>query len=118
MRLPKILSLFAIAATLAACATTQAPPAVGSWTVELQTPNGAQTLMINIADDGTGTLQSERLGGSDLADLVTDGNSVSFGLPNNAAGIPRSFTGTVEGDTLSGAFDSPAGAFPASGTRN
>ena len=118
MKLLRTLSSLAIIATLAACATTQVPPAVGSWTVELQTPNGARTLMINIAGDGTGTMESEQLGNSDLADLMIEGNAVSFAVPNNLAGIPLSFAGTVEGDALSGEFDSPAGALPASGTRN
>lgn len=116
MKLLRTLSSLAIIATLAACATTQLPPAVGSWTIDLQTPNGARTATLNIADDGTGTLASEQLGDSELADLMMEGNAVSFGVPDNLAGIPLLFTGTVEGDALSGEFGTPMGALPVSGT--
>ena len=103
---------------LAACAGAPVIPAVGMWDVSINTPVGEQSGVWTIAADGTGIMASD-LGDQDIEGIILEGNSISFDVDIDAGGqsLSLSFSGTVEGDTLSGDFSSDFGDFSVTGTR-
>ena len=117
MKLLRLLFSLGIVAMLAACASIPQDPAVGDWNIDFETPLGQRTASVVIANDGTGSFASEQLGDVAHSNLAIDGNSIAFSLENTLAGIPLVFSGTVEGDTITGEFDTPMGALPVMGTR-
>ncbi len=102
---------------LAGCAAN-VPPAVGVWDVEINTPLGVLSAEMTINGDGSGDLSSDALN-APIAGITFDGNTMAFDVEVNAQGqmLPLSFSGTVEGDSLTGEFDSDFGAFAVTGTR-
>ena len=108
-RVFKILSALAVVAFLAAFATSAAPtpapektPAnvAGTWEVQVAGDTGAatQTLVIAQQDDKiTGTFKGPRQSGTITG--TVDGNNIKFHV---TAGIPLDYTGTVDGDSMSG----------------
>jgi hypothetical protein len=103
---------------LTACASTSAPPAVGAWDVNINTPVGAQAGVWTLNADGTGIMGSDQ--GDQAIDGITyDGNSVVFSVDIDAGGqsMSLSFDGMAMGDTISGEFSSDFGAFDVTGTR-
>lgn len=115
----RTLSIATILLVLAACAAgTAAAPAVGMWDVNISTPVGDQAGVWTINADGTGIMGGEQ-GDQAIAGIMMDGNSLSFDVDIDAGGqaLSLSFSGTVEGDTISGEFASDFGAFAISGTR-
>jgi hypothetical protein len=98
------------------------PPAVvGSWNLTIETPVGTQqsTLVVTgTADLLEGKIVSEQ-GEAPVRDVVFDGSKLAFGLTIDAQGqqMELTFEGTVDGDSLSGAFQSPFGPAPVTGTR-
>ena len=110
-----------VALLLSACATTSAPhPAVGSWTITIDTPIGAMNANVNINEDLTGEMTSQDLGAAPLNNIAVDGEALSFDANVDAQGtaLTLAFRGTVVGDTMSGNFNTDFGAIPVSGTRN
>ena len=101
-----------------ACALTPSNPAVGMWDVSINTPVGEQSGVWTLAADGTGVMAGEQ-GDQAISGIMYDGNSLSFSVDIDAGGqsLSLDFTGTVEGDTLSGEFGSDFGAFGVSGSR-
>ena len=103
---------------LAACVSAPVSPGVGAWDVNVNTPLGDQASVWTIAADGTGSMAGEQ-GEQLLEGIMLDGNSISFSVDIDAGGqsLSMSFTGTVDGDSLSGEFDTDFGAFGVTGTR-
>jgi hypothetical protein len=103
---------------LAACAGAPVSPGVGMWDVSINTPVGEQSGVWTIAADGTGIMGSD-LGDQAIEGIILEGNSISFEVDIDAGGqsLSLSFSGTVEGDTLSGDFSSDFGDFSVMGTR-
>lgn len=103
---------------LAACVSAPVSPGVGAWDVNINTPLGDQASVWTIAADGTGSMAGEQ-GEQLLEGIMLDGNSISFSVDIDAGGqsLSMSFTGTVDGDSLSGEFDTDFGAFGVTGTR-
>jgi hypothetical protein len=59
------------------------------------------------------------MGTQEFSGVMVDGNSVNFSSAIDAGGqsITLTFNGLIDGDTISGAFDSDFGAFDVSGSR-
>ncbi len=109
-----VVSLF----VLAGCAGGTAP-GVGVWGVEMNTPLGALPATLTLNADGTGSMSADGMGEAALSGIMYDGNSVAFEAEVDAQGqtLVLDFTGTVEGDAISGEFGSDFGAFGVTGTR-
>jgi len=120
------LRLFAITAlvVLAACASTPKNPFVGAWAVNMDSPIGALPGTINFAADGTGTMMIEAPGSEGQPPAAFSGatfadNTVAFTTSIDAQGqqFTLQFSGKVEGDNLTGEFNTDFGAMPVTGTR-
>jgi hypothetical protein len=98
------------------------PPAVvGSWNLTIETPVGTQqsTMVVSgTAEALEGKIVSEQ-GEAMLRDVVFDAGKLAFGLTIDAQGqqLDLTFEGTVDGDSLTGSFQSPFGPAPVTGTR-
>lgn len=110
-------SLIAMVLVLAGCAAS-APPAIGVWNIEMNTPLGAMPAVLTISGDGTGVMSGD-LGEQNISGIMFDGNAINFTADLEAQGqsISLTFSGTVDGDSLSGEFGSDFGAFGVTGTR-
>ncbi len=110
-------SLIAMVLVLAGCAAS-VPPAIGVWNIEMNTPLGAMPAVLTISGDGTGVMSGD-LGEQNISGIMFDGNAINFTADLEAQGqsISLTFSGTVDGDSLSGEFGSDFGAFGVTGTR-
>jgi hypothetical protein len=113
----KTISISTVLIFLAACAAAPAP-GVGAWDVSINTPVGEQAGVWTINADGTGVMGSDQ-GDQDIDGIVLDGDSIAFDVDIDAGGqsLSLSFSGTVDGDSLDGVFDSDFGAIDVTGTR-
>ena len=136
-RLMSVLTiLLVVAALTSGCASSgaggsaapAAPPApmipaeVGSWTVTIDTPAGTQTPTLTIAGtEGalTGSF-SGPAGDTELSEVMVTDGTLTFSVEIDAGGqmISLTFSGMVDGDSLTGTFGSDFGDFPATGVRN
>ena len=96
--------------------------AVGTWQLKMMTPLGEQTPTITIVDDGgsySGSYEGS-MGSGDLTDVTVDGDSFGFGgsLDTPMGKIALTFSGTVEGDAVSGTVSTPMGGLPFTGERS
>lgn len=103
---------------LVACAAGNTNPLAGSWDTMVTTPLGDQEGVWTISADGTGIMSSDA-GEQAVDGIVVDGNNVSFDVVVDAGGqsLSLSFSGMVDGDSLTGAFASDFGDFTVAGTR-
>ena len=105
---------------LLGCAAS-APPAVGDWNLTMQSPLGEAQVDLMISADGTGRFAIPSLGAppAELTGITFDGNTVSLSTEVSVQGnaIAFDFSGTVEGDSLTGAFNTDFGALEVEGTR-
>jgi hypothetical protein len=108
----------AVLVILAACATRNSSPFAGAWNTMATTPLGNQESLWTISEDGTGIMASDQ-GDQPIDGIIVDGNNVSFVVDVDAGGqsLSLSFSGVVEGDSLTGAFGSDFGDFDVTGTR-
>lgn len=112
------LSIATALVILAACAGAPVSPGVGVWDVSIDTPVGTQTGVWTIEADGTGIMGGDQ-GDQAIEGIMLEGNSISFNVDIDAGGqsLSLSFSGTVDGDTLTGDFSSDFGDFGVTGTR-
>ena len=105
-------------AVLVGCAAG-APPAVGVWGVEMNTPLGALPATLTINEDGSGMMSAEGLGDAPIDGITFDGNTLAFSAEIDAQGqtLVLEFSGAVDGDSIEGEFGSDFGAFGVSGSR-
>ena len=94
----------------------------GSWTLTLNSPLGDQQAQLDLQDAG-GALQGTLTGKGDpqpLQRVTAEGDTVSFAADADTpvGRLNLAFTGTVVGDTVSGKYQTPFGAFDFSGTRS
>jgi hypothetical protein len=78
-----------------------AEDATGNWKATIDTPNGSQTQTFALKMDGgkvTGTIGSEMLGNTQIADGKMDGDKISFSITTDFGVIH--YAGTVSGDTM------------------
>jgi hypothetical protein len=100
--LGKILAQLILLAVVATIAAAQDKPAnvAGSWTIDVSGGSGNAKQTMTLTQDGgkiTGTFKGPRQSGT-ISGTV-DGNNIKFHV---AAGIPLDYTGTVDGDSMSG----------------
>ena len=93
----------------------------GTWNLTMQTPMGERrsTLTLSTAG-GTLTGKQEAEGNTtEIAEGTVNGNELSWKVSiTNPMPLTLTFTGTVDGDTLSGSADTGMfGSFPFEGTR-
>jgi hypothetical protein len=93
----------------------------GKWEIVINSPLGAQKAQLELKTDG-GTLsgsQQAAQGSGPLENGKVDGNNVSWSAKiSSPMPLTLDFTGTVEGDALSGSVKAGSfGSFPFSGTR-
>ena len=89
------------------CLAAQSPKIDGKWQMSLDTPHGPMKGPLQIQQDGSklsGTYELEMFGKMTLTGKV-EGEKVSFNLEVPAAGMTLAFTGTVDGDKMSGSTD-------------
>ena len=103
---------------LVGCAAST-PPGVGVWNVEMNTPLGALPATLTLNADGSGMMGSDQLGEAPIEGVMYDGNSITFSAEVDAQGqtLVLDFSGSVEGDSVSGEFCSDFGAFAVTGSR-
>ena len=105
---------------LVGCAAST-PPAVGDWSLTMQSPLGEQQVNLSISADGTGRFSIPALGAppAEVEGITFDGNSVTLSADVSVQGnaIAFDFEGTIEGDSLTGAFNTDFGALEVEGTR-
>jgi hypothetical protein len=97
------------------------PAAVGSWSLVIETPIGTQESVLEIsgtAEALEGKIVGEQ-GEAAIRDVVFDGTKLTFGMTIDAQGTPMelTFEGAVDGDSITGSFQSPFGPAPVTGTR-
>ncbi|MEK6303398.1 MAG: amidohydrolase family protein [Acidobacteriota bacterium] len=96
--------------------------ASGEWTINIETPGGAQTVRMTLRKDGdmvAGTLVSP-MGNVELSNGRVDGNQVRLTGTADMGGqsVQMTITGTIEGDTMRGAVILGAmGTFDFTGSR-
>jgi hypothetical protein len=115
------------AALLGGSALAQSSPVLGVWETSLQTQGGVFTATMTFAEaDGGYTVEidDEPYPGYEpvengIGDIVVEGNSFSFKRTMNSPQGPFdiSYSGTVEGDALTGEASSVYGPMPISGAR-
>jgi hypothetical protein len=93
----------------------------GKWEIVINSPLGAQKAQLDLKTDGgtlTGSQQAAQ-GSGPLENGKIDGNALSWSAKiSSPMPLTLDFTGTVEGDTLSGSVKAGSfGSFPFSGTR-
>jgi hypothetical protein len=92
----------------------------GAWKITLNTPMGAQERHLTLASDGatlTGSMSGPQ-GENAIEDGSVDGNAVSWSVMAPQIGAKVAFSGTVDGDTMSGqAVLGAFGSAPFSGVR-
>jgi hypothetical protein len=98
----EILALFILLAVVAGAAAAQdkAANVAGSWTINVSGETGNAKQSMTLTQDGgkiTGTFKGPRQSGT--IDGIVDGNNIKFHV---TAGIPLDYTGTVDGDSMSG----------------
>ncbi len=94
----------------------------GKWEIVINSPMGAQKAALDIATSGgtlTGT-QTAQQGTGPLENGKVDGNTVSWSAKiTSPLPLTLDFTGTVEGDKLSGSVKAGSfGSFPFTGSRS
>ena len=104
---------------LVGCAAAGPAPGVGVWGIEMNTPLGALPATLTLNADGTGTMAADQLGEAPISGIMYEGNTIGFEAEIDAQGqtLVLDFTGTVDGDTLTGEFGSDFGAFDVTGSR-
>ncbi len=93
----------------------------GKWEIVINSPLGAQKAQLDLKAQGaslTGTQQAAQ-GSGPLENGKIDGNAVSWSAKiTSPMPMTLDFTGTVEGDKLSGSVKAGSfGSFPFTGTR-
>ena len=94
----------------------------GKWEIVINSPLGAQKASLEIKTDGnvlTGTQQAAQRSGP-LENGKVDGNTLAWSAKiTNPMPLTLDFTGTVDGDKLSGSVKAGGfGSFPFTGNRS
>jgi hypothetical protein len=103
---------------LVGCVAGGPPPAVGVWDVKIESPLGTLPGVLTLNPDGTGELASDTVGAM-ISGIVYADNTAAFiaEISVQGATVVLNFTGSAEGDTLTGVFGSDFGNIPIAGIR-
>ena len=93
----------------------------GTYKLTINTPMGTRTPTLILKEEGgalSGTFAGQ-MGTTEFSGGTAEGNSVKFDVSISAMGqeITLSFSGTIEGDSISGSVNTPRGASEFTGTR-
>ena len=85
----------------------------GKWEMTSESPRGTQTSTFSFEQEGnvlTGTVETQR-GSSPISSGSVEGNVVTFTLVRGMGerSMEFTYTGTVDGDTISGSMSTPRG---------
>ena len=119
------------ASLIASPAFAQDSSVVGTWDTEAVTDFGTFAATMTFAETGDGytiEIVDQDAGGgagpaapteSTISDVVIEGDSFAFkrSMTTPQGAMELSYSGTVEGDTLTASVDSDFGAIPVTGTR-
>lgn len=88
----------------------------GKWETTRETPRGTMTTTFTFAQDGhelTGTLSSQR-GDREITDGLVEGNKITFTMVMTMGErtVEMKYSGTVEGDTITGTIQTSRGEVP------
>lgn len=97
------------------------PSIIGKWILNIDTPRGIQHPTLTIFETNgalSGTYESFR-GPLDITSVTAEGNQFSFPLTITVpiGDIEVTYTGTVDGDQMTGLVRNPRGEVPFSGQR-
>jgi hypothetical protein len=95
-------------------------PFVGTWNLTVDSPIGTFRQELVIDKALTGVLRTEALGSDwTVGDVTVEGNEVSFTaiFEIEDEDLPAEFTGTIDGDSITGRYDTDEGSGTVTGTR-
>ena len=115
-----------LAVALAGCHTLggggASNPAVGTWDTTVDSPAGVipMTITINADLSGSISLTEPEVATFDITDGMVEGQSLSFNVVLEFQGqeISAKFVGTIDGDAITGEFQTDFGNATVEGTRN
>lgn len=115
-RLLTVVSAFALSASLALAQS----PVAGSWTLDVDSPQGATKVNLVLAVDGdavTGTIASD-MGESKFTGTIKDGTvTFSFDMAGPQGPMTISTKAAITGDEMKGEMDYGMGVAPFTGKR-
>lgn len=117
MKTLKILLAGVALLALAAPASAQETADVtGEWVITAESPRGTQTREVTFEQDGnslTGEMETQ-MGSWPIEKGSVNGNEISFTMvfTRGDRSMEMTYTGTVEGDEMSGKFVTPRGEVP------
>ena len=108
-------------AAILSTGTVLAEDFAGTWTLSIDTPRGTQNPTLDIEKSGSGysgTYNSLR-GPIEVEEITRDGNSFSFPLTISVpiGDVEVNYTGSFEGNEMTGTVESPRGAVPFTATK-
>lgn len=96
--------------------------AAGTWNLVMQTPIGERKSTLTLQSDGaalSGKLAAEDGNSVDIYEGKVAGDNASWKADiKNPMPLTLEFTGTVEGDKISGTVNAAVGSWPFSGSRS
>ena len=105
--------------TITACATVSRHPVAGTWDVTITSPRGENTGVVTLTEDMTGTLTGTRGRVTELTDIIYEDGQLTFSMVFETQQRPLNltFTGTIDGDSLTGIVKTPFAENQTTGTR-
>ena len=93
----------------------------GDWEITSETPRGTMTRNITFKQEGsvlTGSIETQN-GSLPIQKGTVEGNKISFTIVMSRGdrSFEMTYTGTVDGDTCKGTFQTPRGEVPWTGKR-
>ena len=117
------LALPRVSAAQSALAVTDAAAFMGGWTLGLDTPQGALSMELTLADEGgkvAGSISAEPMipGVTKITEISKDGSTLvlKYTLDVQGMSIPAVITLIPDGDNWKANFDFAAGQFQVDGT--
>lgn len=116
-----LLALFAATAWGQEVEQKKAVDVSGNWEITSESPRGTMTRNVTFTQEGsklTGSIET-RDGSVPIQKGSVDGNKISFTVVMSRGGnnFEMTYTGTVDGDTAKGTFQTPRGEVPWTGKR-
>ena len=116
-----LLALFAATAWSQEAKQAKAVDVTGTWEITSESPRGTMTRNITFEQQGdelTGSIET-RSGPVPIQKGSIEGNKISFTVVFSRGGnnFEMTYTGTVDGDTAKGTFQTPRGEVPWTGKR-
>ena len=106
----------ALSLLAAAPAVGQDVDVTGKWELTAETPRGTMTTTLVFEQEGTslkGSIEWQR-GTTEFENGTVEGNHITFTIVRSGQGrtFEMAYTGTVEGDTITGVMNTPRGEQP------